>query len=303
MQIFPLKLIPDETKIDFISFKNLSYTFSIILVLSVILLCGVGKTLNYGIDFAGGINIDAETEVKPNITKLREILSRMAIGDVSIQSFGRGNEFSIKIPSGNVDELNLVVSRIKRNLLNNYGESIKYKKIDYVGPQVGKQLIQDGFKAVLFSFLAIMSYVWFRFEWQFGLGVLISLIHDVIIAIGFMIYTQLDFNLSSVAAILTIVGYSVNDSVVIYDRIRENLRKYRNKDSTYIINLSINETLSRTILTVLTTLLAGLSLILFGGETLYSFSMLVFVGIIIGTYSSILISAPILFTLNLARCR
>ena len=170
-----------------------------------------------------------------------------------------------------------------------------------MGPQVGRMLINSGIKAIVFSFLAIMIYVWFRFELPFGIGILIALIHDLILVLGFMSVTQLDFNLSTIAAILTIVGYSVNDSVVIFDRVRDNIKQYKSKSLSSMINLSINQTLSRTILTVLTTLIANLALIIYGGSTIYSFSVSVFAGIVIGTYSSIFISAPILVPLGIER--
>jgi preprotein translocase subunit SecF len=201
----------------------------------------------------------------------------------------------------NEEQLMKNIETIKEALHKNFKYEIEYRKIDFVGPQVGNQLIQAGVQAMLLAFAAIMMYIWFRFEWQYGVGILIALLHDVIVGLGFMSITNLDFNLSSIAAILTIIGYSVNDSVVIYDRIRENFRKYHKRSVDEVINLSVNETLSRTTLTVLTTLIANLALILFGGEAIRSFSMLVFVGILVGTYSSIYISAPILTLFGLKR--
>jgi len=190
------------------------------------------------------------------------------------------------------------IALIKKALQEKFPYEFDYRKVDFVGPQVGDQMIKSGSMAMVLSFLAIMIYIWIRFEWNFGIGVLIALLHDVVLSLGFMSITEYDFNLSTIAAILTVIGYSVNDSVVIYDRIRENLRKYSKKAFSDIINLSVNETLSRTTITVFTTLLANLALILLGGEAIRSFSMLVFVGIFIGTYSSIFISAPILTLFN-----
>ncbi len=189
-----------------------------------------------------------------------------------------------------------------KEALNKYFDNqIEYTKIEFVGPQVGSALIKDAILAMLFSFIGIMIYIAFRFEWQYGLGIIIALIHDTIFTLGFMSISNLEFDLTSVAAILTVIGYSVNDSVVIYDRIRENIVKYKNMSIADMINLSINETLGRTILTVVTTLISVAALILFGGEKLHSFSVTVFFGIVIGTYSSIYISAPILMHLGIKK--
>lgn len=260
--------------------------------------------LNFGIDFAGGISIQARTSEEPDLSKMREVLGKLHIGEVVLQTFGHENDISIKVGgSGNEADLMKNIELIKETLKTHFPYDIDYRSVDFVGPQVGKQLIESGAMALVLSFMAIMIYVWIRFEWQFGVGVLIALIHDSIMSIGFMSITQLDFNLPSIAALLTIIGYSVNDSVVIYDRIRENLRKYRQKTTEEIINLSVNETLSRTTLTVLTVLLSNLALIIFGGEALRSFSMMVFFGIAAGTYSSIFISAPILTLFKIEKFR
>ncbi|WP_347939285.1 protein translocase subunit SecF [Rickettsia oklahomensis] len=292
MQFYPLKLLPNKIDFDFMNCKKVSYTFSIILSLISFIWIGIYK-FNFGIDFAGGIVIEVRLDQTPDLPKMRQVLGDLGIGEVVLQNFGTEHDLSIRFGSS-ASNLMKNIELIKASLQNNFPYKFEYRKIDFVGPQVGKQLIEAGAMAMLFSFLAIMVYIWVRFEWYFGLGILIALVHDVIIALGFMSMTKLDFNLSTIAAVLTIIGYSVNDSVVIYDRIRENLRKYHKKNITEIINLSINETLSRTILTVITTLLANLALILFGGEAIHSFSVLVFFGIIAGTYSSIFISAPIL---------
>lgn len=303
MQLYPLKLIPDHTTIDFMKLKNINYIISI--ALTVISLGWLGFAgLNFGIDFAGGISIQARTNEAPDLAKMREVLGKLHIGEVILQTFGKDNDVSIKVGgSGNEADLMKNIELIKDALKANFPYEIDYRSVDFVGPQVGRQLIESGATALVLSFLAIMVYVWIRFEWQFGVGVLIALVHDSIMSMGFMSITQLDFSLSSIAAILTIIGYSVNDSVVIYDRIRENLRKYRLKTTEEIINLSVNETLSRTTLTVLTVLLSNLALIIFGGEALRSFSMMVFFGIAAGTYSSIFISAPILTLFRIEKFR
>ncbi|WP_375331473.1 protein translocase subunit SecF [Candidatus Tisiphia endosymbiont of Oplodontha viridula] len=293
MQLYPLRLLPDKINFDFIRFKKVSYTISIILSLVSIIWIGIYK-FNFGIDFAGGIVIEVRLDQDPDLTKMREVLNNLKIGEVILQNFGNQHDLSIRVGSNSEDTLMQNIELIKSTLKNQFPYKFEYRKVDFVGPQVGTQLIKSGITALILSFLAIMVYTWVRFEWYFGLGILVALLHDAILSLGFMSVMRLDFNLSSIAAILTIIGYSVNDSVVIYDRIRENLRKSHKKVMPQIINLSINETLSRTILTVVTTLLANLALVIFGGEAIYSFSVLVFFGIIVGTYSSIFISAPIL---------
>ena len=293
MQLFPLRLVPDKTNFDFMNFKKVSYTVSVILTILSIAIIGMYK-FNFGIDFAGGISIEVRTDTIPDLPKMREVLTHLNIGEVVLQNFGSLHDLSIRVGSSSEDNLMKNIELIKTTLKNNFPYNFEYRKVDFVGPQVGSQLIEAGALAMIFSFLAIMVYIWIRFEWYFGLGVLVALIHDVILSLGFMSLTRFDFNLSTIAAILTIIGYSVNDSVVIYDRIRENLRKFSQKPLNQIINISVNETLSRTTLTVLTTLLANLALVFFGGEAIHSFSVLVFFGIIFGTYSSIFISAPIL---------
>ncbi|MDR0296809.1 MAG: protein translocase subunit SecF [Rickettsia sp.] len=293
MKLYPLRLLPDQINFDFIRFKKVSYTMSIILSLVSIMWIGIYK-FNFGIDFAGGIVIEMRLDQVPDLTKMREVLNNLKIGEVVLQNFGNQHDLSIRVGSNSEDTLMHNIELIKLTLNNQFSYKFEYRKVDFVGPQVGAHLIKSGIMALILSFLAIMVYTWVRFEWYFGLGILIALLHDAILSLGFMSVMRLDFNLTSIAAILTIIGYSVNDSVVIYDRIRENLRKSYQKTMPQIINMSINETLSRTILTVVTTLLANLALVIFGGEAIHSFSLLVFFGIIAGTYSSIFISAPIL---------
>lgn len=292
MQLYPLRLFSAKANFDFMNFKKFSYSLSIILSLLSILWIGIYK-FNFGIDFAGGLSIEVRTSQTPDLAKMREVLGKLNIGEVVLLNFGSENDLSIRVGSTSGDK-EKEIELIKATLKNNFPYDFEYRKVDFVSPQVGGQLVRSGAMAMGLAFLAIMTYIWIRFEWYFGIGVLVALVHDVILALGFMSLTRFDFNLSTVAAVLTIIGYSVNDSVVIYDRIRENLRKYAKKPVEQIINLSINETLSRTVLTVVTTLLANLALVIFGGEAIRSFSVLVFFGIIAGTYSSIFISAPIL---------
>jgi len=300
MRLYPLRLWSDNSKFDFISLRKISYSLSLLLSLLSIISIAVFK-LNFGIDFVGGINIEIKTEKAIEISQMRQELTRLNAGEIVIQSIG-DDEISIKVLADQDKESNSVIQEIKTSLNKHFPNiGIEYRKIDFVGPQVGRQLIFSGAQSIIFAFLAIMIYVWVRFEWQFGLGVVLSLLHDAVLCLGFMSVSKLDFNLSSVAAILTVIGYSVNDSVVIYDRIRENIRKYKQNSIPEIINISINETLSRTTLTVFTTLIANLALIVYGGPAIRSFSMLVFFGILVGTYSSIFVSAPILSLLKLEK--
>ena len=301
MKLYPLRLWESDTSVDFMRLRKFNYTISIVLtVLSIACISIFG--FNFGIDFAGGITIEMRTEQKPDVGDLREVLTKLDIGEVMVNTFGNENDVSIRVGAHKNDSnLTDKVNKIKDAIQKHFSYKIDYRGIDFVGPQVGSHLIKSGIYAVTLAFLGIMCYIWMRFEWQFGLGVLIALVHDSIIALGFMSVTRLDFNLSTVAAILAIIGYSVNDSVVIYDRIRENLRKYASRTVDDIINISVNETLSRTTLTVVTTLLADLALVLFGGEAIKSFSILVFVGILFGTYSSIFISSPVLTLFKLEK--
>lgn len=297
MQLFPLKLIPSTPKLDFMNFSKISYTISILLVVLSIAWVTIYR-FNYGIDFIGGISMEVRTDKEPDLPRMRELLGKIDIGEVVLQNFGTANDLSIKVGVNSEENLMNNIALIKKTLEENFPYEFEYRKIDFVGPQVGNQMIKAGTTAMILSFAAIMLYIWVRFEWQFGVGVLIALIHDVILSLGFMSITKYDFNLSTIAAILTIIGYSVNDSVVIYDRIRDNMRKYNRKTMSEIINSSINETLSRTTITALTTLLANFALIILGGEAIRSFSILVFFGIFAGTCSSIFISAPILILFN-----
>lgn len=297
MQIFPLRLFPANSNFNFMRVRNINYGLSTLLFVISLVWIGVFK-FNFGIDFIGGISIEVRIDQTPDLAKMRQALDDLDIGEIVLQNFGSDKDLSIRASVSSEENLMKNIELIKQTLQEKFPYKFEYRKVDFVGPQVGDQMIVSGAIAMLLAFIAIMIYIWIRFEWQFALGVLAALIHDTILSLGFMSITGLDFNLSTIAAILTIIGYSVNDTVVIYDRIRENLRKYSNKTIGDIINLSTNETLSRTTITVLTTLLANLALILYGGEAIKSFSVLVFFGILIGTYSSIFISAPAITLFN-----
>ena len=252
------------------------------------------KGLNFGIDFAGGILIEARMQEGVDVSKVRELVSA-EIKDVQVQNVDQ-KDLLIRVAKTD-EEQSVVVKKIQEILSANFS-NVEYRKIDYVGPQVGAELIKKGFLALFLSFAFIMIYIWIRFDWQFGLGGIFALIHDAVLTLGFFSLSGLEFNLTSIAAILTIIGYTINDSVVIYDRIRENLRRYKKMDLAELINSSTNSTLSRTVLTSGVTLISLLALMLYGGEALHSFSTATFVGIVIGTYSSIYISAPILIYLD-----
>ena len=296
---FPLRLVPDKTKIDFMGIRYFNMALSFALLLIAISFVAI-KGLNFGIDFRGGVVIEAQLNHQADITPLYNKLNSLKLGEIYLQNID-SNNILIKLGgSADADQAKNIAT-LKDTLNQYFNNDIKYSKIDFVGPQVGSELIRNGIFAMLFSFIGIMAYIAFRFEWQYGLGIIIALVHDTALTLGFMSLTQLEFDLTSVAAILTVIGYSVNDSVVIYDRIRENILKYKKILPSELINLSINETLSRTTLTVATTLISTAALVFFGGERLFSFSVTAFFGIAIGTYSSIYISAPILIHLGIKK--
>lgn len=289
----PLTLIPNKTNIDFIGKRWFAFIFSIVSsIFTSIFFFSNG--LNLGIDFMGGIIIEARTEQAVEVARFRKVFDEEGYKGASIQNFGDDKSVLIRLQAKNSDEQAKEVEKIKSFLKSEISNSIEFRKIDYVGPKVGEELIGKGLKALFLALLGMMVYIWFRFNWHFGLGAVIALFHDAILTVGFYLVSRFEFDLTSIAAILTVIGYSINDKVVIYDRIRENLRKYKVHNLAGIINASVNETLSRTVMTVLTTLLACLALVLFGGEVIKGFSMAILFGIILGTYSSVYIAAPVL---------
>jgi preprotein translocase subunit SecF len=256
------------------------------------------KPLNFGIDFTGGILFEVKTPEKVDLSAMRKTLHDLNIGEITIQTIGNDNEVMIRAAVKDSKEQPRYVKLIKDTILEKVNAKTEFRKVEYVGAEIGDEMMYNGAMAILFTFIGIVLYIWYRFNWQYSIGILISLLHDLIFTIGFLWWTQYEFNATSIAAILTILGYSVNDTVVVYDRVRENVHKLGKMSFEDIINLSLNETLSRTILTVMTTLLAAAVLIMFGGESLFSFSVTVFVGIVIGTYSSIFIATPVLLFLQ-----
>ena len=279
-------------------FKIFNIISIVLIILSVFLL--LFKGLNYGVDFKGGTLIELRVQDQTiNISSIRQSFKNMNLGDVNVKKFGNKTDFLITFEKKDEKNINFI-SDIKNKLVLDIGNSFSFRRVENVGPKVSSELLKSGVIAILMSLSAMMIYIWLRFEWQFSLGAIFALIHDVVITLGFFSILNLEINLSIVAAVLTIVGYSMNDTVVIFDRVRENLKKYSSKKINEITNLSINETLSRTIITSLTTLLALVSIFIFGGEILKGFSFAMILGVIFGTYSSIYIANPILEYLNVS---
>ena len=280
-----------DIKFNFSSKFRLANIFSLVLfVVSVIFI--IFKGLNYGIDFKGGTLIELRSS-NTDASSIRSLLNKMDLGDVNVKKFGQEGDYLIKVEQKENSD-NKIIPQIKKNLSDNLNTEINFRRVENVGPKVSSELLQSGITAISLSLAAMLFYIWIRFEWQFSIGSIIALFHDVIITLGIFSILSLEINLSIIAAVLTIVGYSMNDTVVIYDRIRENLNKYNRLNISEIANLSINDTLARTIITSLTTLLALLSIFILGGEILRGFSFAMILGVIIGTYSSIFVASPIL---------
>jgi preprotein translocase subunit SecF len=289
----PLITIRRIPNIHFMGLRHVGFALSLILTIGSLALFFT-RGLNYGIDFSGGTIIEARSTSGPaDLATMRSQLDGLGLGDVSLQNFGSPEDVLIRLQrqSGGDKQQEQAVEQVKQKL----GNAVEYRRTEGVGPTVGAELIKAGAEATILALLAIAVYVWFRFEWPFGVGAMLSTLHDTITTIGLFSLLQIEFNLTTLAAILTIAGYSVNDTVVIYDRVRETMRRYKSMDFIELINKSLNETLSRTILTVSTTTLAVLSLLLFGGEVLRGFSIAMLWGIVVGTYSSLFIAAPILY--------
>jgi len=285
--------------INFNKFYKIFNLISLSLVIISVLLLFF-KGLNFGVDFKGGTLIELRANDKNiNVTTLRQSFSKMNLGDFNVKKFGNENDFLIKIEKK--DTSANAIEIIKKDLTSSIGGSFNFRRVENVGPKVSAELLKSGIIAIALSLAAMLFYIWIRFEWQFSLGAILALFHDVIITLGLFSLFNLEINLSIVAAVLTIVGYSMNDTVVIYDRVRENLRKFSDIKIFELTNISINETLSRTIITSVTTLLALVSIYLFGGEILKGFSLAMIMGVVFGTYSSIYIANPILVKLRVSQ--
>jgi preprotein translocase subunit SecF/SecD/SecF fusion protein len=290
---------PHDLRVPFMRYKGLCFVLSIVGMVLALAIVGV-RGFNYGVDFKGGSMLEVQSNAGPaDIAALREKLGRLGLGAVQIQSFGTPSDVLIRIeeqPGGEAAQ-QAALKKVTDALAGQFTQ----RRIEVVGPAVSSELRMTGFIAVASGLLAIVAYVWFRFEWQFALGAIVALAHDVLLVAGIFALFQFEFDLSIVAALLTILGYSVNDTVVVSDRIRENLRKYKRMDLDELLNLSINETLSRTILTGITAIVVLISLYIFGGEVIRNFNLAMLLGVVIGTYSSVFIAAPLLGYLGVKR--
>ena len=292
-----LKLVPDDINIPFMSFRKVFLTISALAVVASLALVFV-KGMTFGIDFQGGILIEVRMPQAANLSQMRGQLGALGLGEVSLQEFGNPADVLIRIGAqdGDATAQQAAVAAVKDAL----GAGVDYRRVEFVGPKVSSELLIDGVLAVVVAIIAMLIYIWLRFEWQFGLGAVMALTHDVFLTLGMFSLLGLEFNLSTVAAVLTIAGYSINDTVVVFDRIREDLRKYKTKPVPDLLNDSINATLSRTLMTSLTTLVALLALFFLGGEVIRDFSFAMIFGILVGTYSSICVASPLLLYTNVA---
>jgi preprotein translocase subunit SecF len=292
-----LRIVPDDTKFDFMRFRRISFPISAVLsILAMLLYFYHG--LNFGIDFVGGTLMEIQSKTGPaDLAKMRATLGGLNLGDIQLQQFGAPTDVLIRIPQqpGGEQEQQAALSKVRGAL----GSDVDYRRVEVVGPRVSTELLAYGTIGLVLAIFAILVYLWFRFEWQFALGAMIANVHDLVLTIGFMSVTQIDFDLTSIAALLTILGYSLNDTVVIYDRIREMLRRYKKMSMTDLLNVSVNSTLSRSIITHVTVTLALLALLLFGGRAIHSFTATMMFGVVlVGTYTSVFIAAPILIYLG-----
>lgn len=297
-----LRIVPDDTKFDFIRFRRISFPISALLsIVAIVLYFTHG--MNFGIDFRGGTLLEIQQKSGPaDIAALRSQLGNLGLGDVQLQQFGGPSDVLIRIAeqAGGDQAQQAAVQKVRSTL----GDSVEYRRVEVVGPRVSGELLAKGIIGLMLAIVCILVYLWFRFEWQFALGAMIANVHDIVLTLGFMSVTQIDFDLTSIAALLTILGYSLNDTVVIYDRIREMLRRYKKMPMPELLNASINSTLSRSIITHVTVTLALLALLLFGGKAIHSFTATMMFGVVlVGTYTSIFIAAPILIYLGVGSTR
>jgi preprotein translocase subunit SecF len=297
-----LRIVPDDTKFDFMRFRRISFPISALLsIIATLLFFFHG--LNFGIDFRGGTLMEVQSKGGPaDIAKMRTTLSGLGLGEVQLQQFGAPTDVLIRIaeqPGGDTAQ-QAAVAKVRGAL----GNEVDYRRVEVVGPRVSSELLSYGVVGLICAIGGILIYLWFRFEWQFALGAMIANVHDLVLTIGFMSLTQIDFDLTSIAALLTILGYSLNDTVVIYDRIREILRRYKRMPMADLLNASVNQTLSRSVITHVTVTLALLALLLFGGQAIHSFTATMMFGVVlVGTYTSIFIAAPILIYLGVGSGR
>jgi preprotein translocase SecF subunit len=297
-----LRLVPEKTNIKFMAMRKMAFVFSLIMILGSIGLY-FGKGLNYGIDFEGGILMEVGSSQPVDMARMRSATSGLGLGEVALQEFGRNTEVLIRVERqpGDSSAQQTAVDAVKAALADKIDGEISYRRVEFVGPKVSAELIEAGTMAMLLAVAAMLIYIWFRFEWQFSIGAVLALVHDVVLTIGVFSILGLEFNLSIIAAILTIIGYSMNDTVVIYDRVRENLRKFRTMPLADLLDRSVNETLARTAMTSATTLLALITLYLFGGEVIRGFTFAMMWGVVVGTYSSVFVAGPLLLYFGVRR--
>jgi preprotein translocase subunit SecF len=297
------RLIPDDTRISFVRYQYWAYAFSSALVLLSLILLPT-KGLNFGIDFQGGILIEVGMPgPATDLAAMRSTLQDLGLGEVALQEFGGPANVLIRIErqAGGEQGQLAAVNKIKAAFAERFGQDVSYRRVEFVGPKVSSDLLWAGTQATVYALIAILVYVWFRFEWQFAVGAVLALIHDAVTTLGLFSLFGLEFNLTTIAALLTIIGYSVNDTVVIYDRIRENLRRYKAMPLADLIDRSLNETLARTVMTSLTVLLALLALVVFGGPVIRDFTIAMLWGVVIGVYSTVYVASPMVLHLNLRR--
>jgi preprotein translocase subunit SecF len=294
----PLKIVPDNTNIGFVRMRFVAFALTLLLTIGSIGLLAT-RGLNLGVDFIGGLTMEVEFKAPPPLDALRVKVDSLGVGTSALQEFGSPNNILIRLPlpEGDQAAVQKVVAKVQAGLKAQYGK-VNFRRVESVSGKVSGELIRSGIWAVLLSMAAVALFTWFRFEWFFGVSTVVALIHDVVVTLGFFALTQLEFDLNVVAAVLTIIGYSLNDKVVIDDRIRENLRKYRTMDIGPIIDLSVNETLPRTVMTSLTLLAALASMLILGPDVIFGFTAAMMLGIVVGTYSSIFVSSSLLITLG-----
>jgi preprotein translocase subunit SecF len=297
-----LRIVPDDTKFDFMRFRRISFPVSAMLSIVAMLLYFF-HGLNFGIDFRGGTLMEVQSKAGPaDLAKMRTTLGGLGLGEVQLQQFGSPQDVLIRLaeqPGGDAAQ-QVAVQKVRGAL----GNEVDYRRVEVVGPRVSSELLSYGVVGLICAIVGILIYLWFRFEWQFALGAMIANVHDIVLTIGFMSLTQIDFDLTSIAALLTILGYSLNDTVVIYDRIREMLRRYKKMPMPDLLNASVNQTLSRSVITHVTVTLALLALLLFGGQAIHSFTATMMFGVVlVGTYTSVFIAAPILIYLGVGTGR
>jgi preprotein translocase subunit SecF len=291
------KFFSAETRYDFMGKRKLWFAVTLCM-LSVAIFQIATKGLNWGIDFTGGVLMELRLEKEADLASLRELLPSKAFGEISLQHFGSQKDVMLRLPIAEGQDQAALIEKVKQTLSKNYPD-IQYRKVDFVGPTVGRELITGGILSLALAMLGILIYVWVRFEWQYGVGGLLALLHDLVFTLGFYAVSGYEFGLPSIAALLTILGYSINDSVVLFDRVREMRCKYKKMPMEELLNKSINLNLGRTVMTSSTVVIAALALVLVGGEVLRSFSAAILFGLIAGTYSSIYISVPVLIYLGL----